>query len=344
MTNPWNLTFLPRLRALADDIREATRRALSEALAAGAQERVARPVSQGAGDVTYGLDLPSEELARAWHEREARRGPLSLLTEDAGWRHLGPATGGGFRELEGFDHGGPRLALDPVDGTRNLMTDLRSAWTVVSFAPPGPGEPRLSDLSLGLVAEIPTTRSATWRLLWAETDGPCHFAEQGLQEGATCAEETLVADAEARVDHGYFPFFRYAHDLSPAIAAIEADFFRRLAEEEGADVRNCYDDQYISNAGQLVLLAGGTYRFIADLRAYLAERRGRPTVTSKPYDLAGAVLCARAAGASLTAPDGSPLDFPIDTETPVAFLGYHNNATRVRLEPHVHSALQALPS
>ena len=59
-----------------------------------------------------------------------------------------------------------------------------------------------------------------------------------------------------------------------------------------------------------------------------------PGVTSKPYDLAGAVVCARAAGAIVTAAESGPLDFPIDATTPVGFAGYANLRTQERLEPH----------
>ncbi len=328
----------PELRALCDRIRETTRGALLER----APEELARPAGEGAGDVTYGLDLPSEELLTAWLRETAAAGPLSLLTEDAGWRHAGPGPDGAAAELDGFDHGGPRIAIDPVDGTRNLMAALRSAWTVVSFAPPGAGVPRYGELTGGIVAEIPTPLAAAYRVLAAPRGGPCRYDERDLATGEPRAERDLVADADDRADHGYFPVFRYKPDQRPAIAAVEAAFFARLEEREGADARHCFDDQYISNAGQLALLALGTYRMIVDPRALVAERQGTTTVTSKPYDVGGALVCAAAAGASLSAADGAELDFPMDAETPVHFAGYANAATRARLEPHWLAALEVL--
>jgi len=322
----------PRLFELCDEIRRRTRSALLAALEDG-DDAIARGASVGAGDVTFGLDLPSEACIDAWLGLEARRSPLSLLTEDRGWRHVGPGRGGGTRELDGFDHGGPRIAIDPVDGTRNLMADLRSAWTVVSFAGPGPAGPRLGDVRAGVLGEIPASRAAGFRRLHAEAGGPCRL-DAFAAEDAPAVTRALVADEDDRPDEGYFPFFRYEPALRPALARLEADFFARLAEHEGADLRSCYDDQYISNAGQLVLLSTGTYRMMVDARALLGRRAGRPTVTSKPYDVAGAIVCARAAGAVLLAADGSALDFPIDAETPVDFVGFANAATERRLLPH----------
>lgn len=290
--------------------------------------------------MTYGLDLPSEERLTRWLDAAARGGPLSLLTEDAGWRHRGPGAGGRPTALEGFDHGGPRIAVDPVDGTRNLMGDLRSAWTVIAYAPPGAGPPRLSEVTAGVLSEIPGSLAGAFRTFHARAGGRCELALRRVAGGEPIESRTLAADpADDRPDHGYLPFFRYDPAQRPSLARIEAAFFARLAEREGADPLACYDDQYISNGGQLALLGLGTYRMIADLRAFLAAREGEPATTSKPYDLAGAVLCARAAGCVLTDPEGGELDFPLDAHTPVSFVGYANAATRARLEPHLRAVL-----
>jgi fructose-1,6-bisphosphatase/inositol monophosphatase family enzyme len=335
--------WMPRLEALCRDIREATRRTMADALAAGDESSVARPVAQGAGDVTYGIDRASERVLERWLETTARFEPVSLLSEETGWRHMAPSSGGAreARDVGGFDHGGPRIVVDPIDGTRNLMTDLRSAWTVLGIAGPGARAPRMSDIGGGIVCEIPDSRAARGRVIAAVRGGACSIQDERLDGDPTAARRELRTGADARVDHGYFPFFKYLADMRPAISAIEARFFERLATHEGADVRNCYDDQYISNGGHLALLALGTYRMIADLRAHVAARRGRPTMTTKPYDIAGAVVCARAAGCVITDVGGGELDFPIDVSTPVSFVGWVNAATRERLEPHLFHALRS---
>lgn len=321
----------PRLQELCAELRRAARTAARAGLGA-----VQRPVAEGAGDLTYPLDAATETALDAWLERTARRGPLSLFSEDAGWRHRGPAGGGtGTRELAGFDHGGPRVVVDPVDGTRNLMADLRSAWTVVAVAPPGPGLPRLSEVELGLVAELPDARAARYRLLSARRGGGARLEERRLDDDFLVHRAPLVADADDRPDHGYFSVFRYTPAQRPALAELEARFFARLAEHEGADLRQCFDDQYISNGGQLALLALGTYRMVADLRAHLAGAAPGQVTTAKPYDCAGAVLVAREAGCVVTAPGGAELDFPLDAETPVSFVGWANGPTARRLARHL---------
>ncbi len=324
-----------RIDTLVDDIRTSVRAALAAALTSGDARAIDRPVGQGVGDLTFGLDAPAEACIDRWLLEHAARGPLSVLTEDRGWRHVGPdpSRPGATRDLDGFAHGGPRIALDPVDGTRNLMADLRSAWTVVSFAPPGDGAPRIADLTAGIVSELPTSRARTFRTFAAE-GLDCAVSERDAERGATLHDAPVRVDDDARADNGYFPFFRYAPDQRPALAELEARFFARIAEREGADLRTVYDDQYISSAGQLVLILSGTYRMLVDARALLAARSGAPTVTSKPYDVGGAIVVARAAGAVVTGADGSELSFPIDAETPVHLAMYANRATWTRLAPH----------
>lgn len=314
-------------------IRASTRRALEEALDKGALDDLGAPVSMGAGDTTFALDLGPEQVVADWLAEQAERGPLSLFSEDTGWTHAGPPAAGD----DPFDHGGPRIVVDPVDGTRNLMHDLRSAWTVVSLCAPGSGQPRYSDLVVGLVGELPDSRSAVARRLWAWRGGGCWYSTLNLRSGEVSEEVRLYTDAEARVDHGYFSFFSYHPAQRPPTAGIAHAFFQRLAEHEGADLDHCYDDQYISSGGQLVLLAMGSYRMAVDLRGRLARAR----TVAKAYDMAGAALCAVEAGVVVERPEGGPLDFPFDAETAVDFVGYANRATAERLGPHLHAALVA---
>lgn len=331
--------WVARCSTLADAVRAASRAALCED---GLEQRT-RAVRSGVGDVTYGLDERCEAAVESWFEAVARERPLSLLTEDTGWRHRGPGPRGALgsaRELDGFHHGGPRLALDPVDGTRGLMFDLRSAWTVVSLAGPGRGQPRLSDLEHGALWELPDSRAARFRVLSAMRGGTCRLEERALEGDGSARGTQLVADGDARCERGFFPFFRYEPAWRPELARLEAEFFRRLEEHEGAALRHVFDDQYISNAGQLALLGLGTYRMIADLRAWLAARRGARTTTSKPYDVAGAILVARAAGCVIEAPEGGELEFALDAHTPVSFVGWANGATAQRLGPHLRAVLE----
>ena len=336
------------LEGLADRIAADVRRQVEGAHGLGGATHLAEIAGQGAGDTTFALDEGPEDAVQAWAAERAAVGPLSVLTEDAGWRHLG---------ADSFDHDGPSVIVDPVDGTRGLMFDLRAAWVAVAAVPPGPrtAPPRLADAALGLLLELPTSRGGRacrlrgWSASWAPPEVDRADAERGCLEdllelpptAARLATRALVADTDDRVDRGFFPVFRYHPAQRRVLAELEEDLFARLERHEGAHLRDVYDDQYICNAGQLALLAQGRYRSCADLRAVLPRHDGGPPVTSKPYDLAGAVICARGAGAVVHGPDGADLDVPLDATTPVAWTGYHNAATAARIAPHLAAALDA---
>jgi len=332
-----------RLQRLCGGIRESVRGRMRAALAEGDAIRLARPVSRGAGDVTFGIDVAAEEAVSEWLLAEARRRPLSVMTEDAGWRHVGPGptSEDDPLELPGFDHGGPRIAIDPIDGTRNLMHDLRGAWTVVSYAGPGRGAPRLAELELGVVSELPDTRGGELRELIARRGHGCSAAVRSLADNRVQRSGVLLVDDSDRPDHGYFPFFGYHPDQRAAMQRLAQDYFKRVQTHEGAELGHCYDDQHISSGGQLALLALGHYRMVVDGRERWNELAGVQLQTAKPYDVAGAILCAREAGAIVTRIDGGQLDFELDVSTPVEFVGFHNHGTGARLWPHLEAALAA---
>ncbi|MEL6712954.1 MAG: inositol monophosphatase family protein [Planctomycetota bacterium] len=306
------------------DVCARIRAAVLAATEGGATEALSAVVGAGAGDRTFGIDVVAERAAEKWFEESARRGPLSLLTEDAGWRHAGPDG-----PLDGFDHGGPRVVLDPIDGTRHLMHDLRPAWVVAGAAPPGPGAPRLGDLAVGALAELPCRGAARARELAAVRGGGARIRETAL---GTVASPTpwsalRVGGQSARLDGGFLPFFGFEPRCRAAAQALAARVFARLEAELGIDPESVLDDQYISSGGQLALLALGTYHAVVDARVSLGRAHGLGTRTAKPYDVAGAILVAEEAGAVVAGLDGAPLDFPLDAETPVEFAGYANRAT-----------------
>jgi len=300
----------------------------------GGGAELALVAGRGAGDWTYGLDDIAETEVDTWLAERATRGPISLMTEDRGWRHLGPEG-----ELQSFDHGGPRIAIDPIDGTRPLMWDLRAAWCVVSAAGPGAGQPRLSDLIEGVVAEIPDTRAARARVLHARRGEGCDAFTIELADHTHSPAVTVEPQQGAELLHGFYPFFTFSWDLRPELTAVAARFFSRLHEHEGLTPDGAFDDGYLSSGGQLALLVLGKYRMLAELRSTLSKRSGRPTFTAKPYDVAGAILCAREAGCVVCEPDGSELDFPIDVESPVDYAAYATRALAQRLGPHLEAVL-----
>ena len=300
--------------------------------------------SVGVGDHTFGIDVVAERAVDRWLEEMAATGPLSLLTEDTGWRHVGPQG-----PLRDFDHGGPRISLDPIDGTRNLMHELRPAWVIAAACGPGTDAPRIGDVEVGALIEIPCLDSVRARELVAlRSKGlRCRSVPLGPQPPSPNDEQPLwepaaPLDEQARLDGGYFPFFGFEPRCRAAAQELSARVFERLENDLGIDTESVLDDQYISSGGQLALLALGTYRAIIDARLSLGNARGFTARTAKPYDVAGAILVAEEAGAVVRGVDGGPLDFPLDATTPIEFCGYANDATFRALAPLIRAALSGL--
>ena len=329
-------------RAPLVDLAERVGRAAADALGRAVKQHQRgaweKPIGQGFADVTFQLDEATEKAVEGWLDQQAKLGPLSLFTEDRGWRHRGPGPQGEPHGLQGFDHGGPRIIVDPVDGTRHLMFDLRPAWCVIGQAGPGPHQPQLAELEHGILAELPDTRSACARRL-AASKGTGAVIWTVDSTGNASQPRPLQTDEDDRVDHGYFPFYSYHPDIRAATQTLAGRFFSLLEQEEKASIAHCYDDQYIASGGQLALVALGAYRMVCDPRPLLAARRDKPTQTAKPYDLAGAVLVAREAGAVVTDLNGRQLDTPLDGQSEVGFCAFHNAASAKRLWPHLARAI-----
>ena len=100
-----------------------------------------------------------------------------------------------------------------------------------------------------------------------------------------------------------------------------------------------FDDQYITNGGQLYELMVGHDRFVADLRPLFYKIQRMPVgMSAHPYDMA-AMLVAQEAGVEITDGLGGALDVPLDVETPVCWAGYANKALRERIEPVIRRVL-----
>jgi hypothetical protein len=102
-----------------------------------------------------------------------------------------------------------------------------------------------------------------------------------------------------------------------------------------------FDDQYLSTGGQIYELLAGHDRMVADLRPVLAARAGRAVpLCCHPYDICTALLL-EAAGGVIERPEGGPLSAPLDTTTPVAWVGYANRNLAGRMRPALRRALAA---
>jgi hypothetical protein len=304
-------------------------------LRAESMERLAEVAGVRGGDLVYRLDEHAEEALLAVCDEWGRDEPFLLIAEGLeGGKRLFPA--GATPERLAFT-----LIVDPVDGTRGLMYGKRSAWALFGVAPaPRPGFwPSLADITLALQAELPTPRAALADTLWAVAGQGAHGETLDLRDG-TVTPFTPRPSGASSLAGGFASFVKFFPGVKARTAAIEEAFFREVMGPPPESAPQVFDDQYISSGGQLYELMVGHDRFVADARPLFAKRGIAVSLCAHPYDLC-TELIAREAGVVVGDPWGGRLRAPLDTETPVAWVGYANEALRAELEPTLERALAA---
>lgn len=312
---------------------ERLRTSVSAGLRAESADTLASIAGQRGGDIIYRLDEHGEEALLALCEEWAREEPFVLVAEglEAG-RQIFPS--GADPERLAFT-----LIVDPIDGTRGLMYSKRSAWALLGIAPaPRAGWwPTLADVTMALQAELPTPRAALADTLWAVAGYGAHGETLDLRTGArtpfipTPSRATTLAGGFASVVK-FFP------GVKTASAALEEALYEALLGPPDPDAPQVFDDQYISSGGQLYEVMVGHDRFIADLRPLLMAS-GHESMSAHPYDL-GTELIAREAGVIVTDPWGRRLAAPLDTHSPVAWVGYANERLRDAIAPVLQRLLR----
>jgi fructose-1,6-bisphosphatase/inositol monophosphatase family enzyme len=329
------MTDLQRLLALLRDLQRSIRDAVLEACARQSATELSAVADDGPGDTIYRIDKVSEALLLERLEPAAEGlGGLLLVAEGL------PE---GERVLP-FGRRAPcawRVIVDPIDGTRGIMYQKRSAWVLAAVAPDRGSETRLTDVLVAVQTEIPTQKQHLCDELFAVRGQGARLERIDRFTGQR-SELSFRPSRAADLRHGYAMLSRFFPGARDELAAIDEEIMLELlgAPTEGKAL--CFEDQYASTGGQLYELAMGHDRFNADLRPLMREhlrRRGQPSgLCCHPYDICTALI-AEEAGVVLTDPWGRPLDAPLDVAADVAWVGYANARLQRRVEPVLQAAL-----
>ncbi len=264
-----------------------------------------------AADTIYAVDRVADDALVEWLERHWHG--VELVTEGLDE----PVTIGGTVEWT--------VIVDPVDGTRALMYDKRPAWCLAAAAPPGG---TLRDVVAAAMTELPTVKQGAADQLSATRGSGVTAERVDLASGARHAIDVRPSSA-TDLEHGFGGFAKFFVHAKPVLATLEAELFRRLG------CRDVFDDEYISSGGQLHQLLSGSDRFVADVRPLV----GLAPLACHPYDVCTAMLLEEAGGV-VTDPWGDPLDVPLDTTSPVAWVGYANRELAARIGPVLAEVLR----
>ncbi len=289
---------------------------------------MARVAAVTAADTIYAIDKVSEHAVLAWFGQHwPKRWPVELVME------------GLEGEAVTFPRGTPvektlfKCILDPIDGTRGIMYDKRSAWSLAALAPQRGAKTNLSDIIVAAMTELPTSKAGFADQLSAVKGRGAKAERIDLHTGRR--PRFLPRPSQARdLAHGFASFAKFFPPGKVWLAEREAALFRLLGDHP-----DVFDDQYLSTGGQLYELLMGHDRFIADLRplAFAALKLGAP-LACHPYDICTALI-AQELGCVITAPDGKPLQVPLDTTSPVAWTGYANEALARKIAPKLRRVL-----
>lgn len=320
------------LRRVHEEIRDAVVRACEEA-AAGEMARIAH---EGEGDTIYAVDRVSEERLAELVERELSGfGPVVLVAEGLPGGQVVLPRGRSASEAA------LRVIVDPIDGTRGLMYQKRSAWILTGVAPDRGPATRLSDVVAAVQTEVPLLKQHLADTLWAVRDQGAGAERFNRLTGERAPLRLRPSEART-IAHGFAVVARFFPGAREELAAIDEEIVAGALGPVRPGKAHCFEDQYISTGGQLYELMAGHDRFVADLRPLLEgvlARRGLALgICCHPYDLA-AELIAREMGVVLTDARGAPLDAPLDVEADVAWVGYANQAIRAQVEPLLQAAL-----
>jgi hypothetical protein len=314
------------LTRLGEDLRDAILVA-REGQEPGALSGVTRVTS---ADTLYAIDRVGEEAIEAWFAKHwPEEIPVQITME--GIEDDAPLV---------FPRGVPasrtlvRVILDPIDGTRNAMFDKRSAWVLAAAGPQRHVHARLSDLRVAVMAELPPTGAARAEVISGIRGSGktgLRFESVSLLDGR---RRPLAARPSQAPDcrHGFASLVKFFPDGKELVSRMEEELWAAL-NGAGAATPLVFDDQYITTGGQIRELLTGRDRFLADLRPLVFRKLGLPLpLTCHPYDICTGWLLEEVGGV-LEHPDGTPLDAPLDTTTPVAWVGYANAALAKAIRP-----------
>ncbi len=232
-----------------------------------------------------------------------------------------------------------RMLLDPIDGTRMLMYDKRSAWFLAAIAPDCGEETSLSDAIASVLVELPVSKQTFADAFLATARGATEAYRFAVSERDVPAIKSgcpipLGPTRRTDLSNGFLSVVA----CFPGTRRLAADLAERIAETTGnvTSTPELFDDQYISTGGQMVQLMTGRDRCVIDLRPLFNRILGRTDhdrfIETHPYDMAG-LLAAQRSGAIFTDGLGHSLDAPFDVTTGVHWCGYANAGIRALVEP-----------
>jgi fructose-1,6-bisphosphatase/inositol monophosphatase family enzyme len=279
------------------------------------------------GDTIYAIDVVSEDMLIEFFEGLSRDHSFILIAEGL----HGPMV---FPRGSSESQATWRIIVDPIDGTRGLMYQKRSAWILTGIAPNLGDATSLQDIAAAVQTEIPLLKQHLSDQTWA-IKGQGASAERYNRLSGESTPLQLRPSKSGTIAHGFSTISRFFPGAREVLAAIDDEIVTCALGPVTPGKAHCFEDQYISSGGQLYELMAGKDRFIADLRPLLKHLG----ICCHPYDVCAALI-ATELGVIVTDAFGQPLNPPLNVEADVAWAGYANEQIRRQVEPLLQAAMR----
>lgn len=337
-----NLSTVPEaeqlMLTLLKQVGQAICRHVHHAVSSQHAETLSAVFKEGADDTIYQIDRDVEEiLVPLVAAQAASLGGVVLLAEGIGDDEpvvlpLGTAA-----------HDARwRLIIDPIDGTRGIMYNKRSAFFLAGAAPNKGPETKLSDITVAVMTELPTSKAYLADTLWAIKGQGAHAETLNLITQEVMPNRVKPSGAHTILG-GFAQLARFFPPGREVLARVEDKLILELIGDRVPGRAYIFEDQYISTGGQLYEVLMGHDRFVGDVRNRLYPMLAKDGVAAghvcHPYD-ACTFLIGTEAGCIITDAWGQKFDAPMDLLSDVGFMIFANEG----IYHQVHNRLQELLS
>lgn len=289
--------------------------------------------AQTTADTIYAIDKISEAAIVEWFEsRWPMAEPVEVVMEGVEDGSLC------FPHETKVSHTRWKCLLDPIDGTRGIMYDKRSAWALGGIAPQRGPETPLSEIFVAAMTELPTSKQ--WR-----ADQVSAVRGQGLRSESTNVLDGSTAgivfqpSRAADFRHGFSWMAKYFPEGRTLTSQIEERLWDELVGIGRDASPVVFDDQYISTGGAFYELLAGHDRLIGDLRPLVYARLDlESSLVCHPYDVCTALLLEEA-GVVYEHPLGGFPDAPMDTTSGICWIAYANPTLAALARPVLQKVL-----
>ena len=201
----------PALIEAIKAIHEAIRAEVVATCARASADELAAVTGKQAGDVIYAVDRAvGAGAGRALRRASPLEWPCLLVAEGLGAdgrRMLPEGTAESAAEIVAL--------VDPIDGTRGLMYQKRSAWILTGIAPYRGGGETLADIRVAVQTEIPLVKQHLTDTLWAVAGEGARAERFDLLAG-TRAPLALRPSQATTVAHGFGGLAKFFRARAPS--------------------------------------------------------------------------------------------------------------------------------